>query len=80
MTKLTFGPACFLGLKNHRALLTLIPMEPVTSDPSLNSALHKFKIDYGLAIFRVLEELGRGALRARLRPKTLEDLVWSYGF
>ena len=61
-TKLTFAPACFFWLKNYCAFLTLIPMEAVTSDPPLNSMLHKFEIDYGLAILRMLEELDRGAL------------------
>jgi hypothetical protein len=77
--KLAFPPACFFRLENCSAALTMIPMEAVTNDPPLNAMSQKFEIDDGLAVLPMLEELRRGALRARVRPRTLE-VVRSYGF
>jgi hypothetical protein len=75
---LAFTPACFFRLENCSAALTLIPMKAVAGYPSLNSVPHKLEIDSGLAVLRMLEELGRVALRAQTRLRTLEGLVWSY--
>ena len=38
-------------------------MEAVTGDPPFNSVPHELEIDDGLAGFRMLEEVRRGALR-----------------
>ena len=55
--KLAFPPTCLFRLENVSAALTLIPMEAVTGDPSLNSVSHEFEIEKGLSVLRVLNEL-----------------------
>ena len=50
-------------------------MEVVTGDPSLNPVSHEFEIKNDLAVLRVLEELRRGAPRARTRRCTIHGLV-----
>jgi hypothetical protein len=57
-TELAFPPVCLFRLENYSAGLTLVSMEPVTSHPPLDSASHEFEIDKGLAVLRMLEEVG----------------------
>src|SRR6266550_811279 len=73
--KLAFSPTCLFRLENGSAALTLIPMEGVTGDPSLNSVSHEFKIENGLSVLRVLKELHRRALRTIPWPRTLDGFV-----
>src|SRR6266480_1948803 len=61
--KLAFSPTCLFRLENGSAALTLIPMEGVTGDPSLNSVSHEFKIENGLC---VLLGPSQGALQVHI--------------
>jgi hypothetical protein len=44
-------------LENGSAALTLIPMEAVTDDPSLNSMSHEVEVEDGLSVLHVLIEI-----------------------
>ena len=52
-----FSPASLFRLDKGVAAFTVIPMEAVAGDPSLNPVLHEFEIEKGLNVLRVLKEL-----------------------
>jgi hypothetical protein len=51
-----FSPARFFGLEHFSASVTVIAIEVIASDPSFDSAMHKFEIGEGLAVPLTLED------------------------